>query len=251
MYNGPPNDDPLSICAPLVHYFCALFFAFIHYCILFMHNIFSCWFMLHYFMAHFVLHLFRFWIYTCCNFSYGRLFKLQFFCVLPCSWFTFLCVALFSCCTFSCVASCWTDFIFLFCIALLSCYSFYLAASCCTLFMLHFLGIQVSIFINNGLHHWCFFVEIVKLSRTPILENISERLFQNILSRILIMPKSHNIVILQRMNGLILLRSEAVVQRCSVKKCVLRNFAKVTGKHMCQSLLLQSTSGGCSYQIIF
>ena len=113
--------------------------------------------MLHYFMAHFVLHLFRFWIYTCCNFSYGRLFKLQFFCILPCSWFTFLCVALFSCCTFSCVASCWTDFIFLFCIALLSCYSFYLAASCCTLFMLHFLGIQVSNFINNGLHHWCFF----------------------------------------------------------------------------------------------
>ena len=31
--------------------------------------------------------------------------------------------------------------------------------------------------------------------------------------------------------------SDAVVQRCSVKKCVLRNFAKFTGKHLCQSLL--------------
>ena len=30
--------------------------------------------------------------------------------------------------------------------------------------------------------------------------------------------------------------SDAVVQRCSVKKCVLRNFAKFTGKHLCQSL---------------
>ena len=30
-------------------------------------------------------------------------------------------------------------------------------------------------------------------------------------------------------------RSEAAVQRCSVKRGVLRNFAKFTGKHLCQS----------------
>ena len=30
---------------------------------------------------------------------------------------------------------------------------------------------------------------------------------------------------------------EAVVRRCSVKKRVLRNFAKFTGKHLCQGLL--------------
>ena len=30
--------------------------------------------------------------------------------------------------------------------------------------------------------------------------------------------------------------SEAVAQRCSVKKGVLKNFSKFTGKHMCQSL---------------
>ena len=29
--------------------------------------------------------------------------------------------------------------------------------------------------------------------------------------------------------------SEAVAQRCSVKKGVLKNFSKFTGKHMCQS----------------
>ena len=30
--------------------------------------------------------------------------------------------------------------------------------------------------------------------------------------------------------------SEVVVRRCSVKKVVLRNFAKFTGKHLCQRL---------------
>ena len=32
--------------------------------------------------------------------------------------------------------------------------------------------------------------------------------------------------------------SEAVVQRCSVKKGVLRNLINFTGKHLCQSLFL-------------
>ena len=43
-------------------------------------------------------------------------------------------------------------------------------------------------------------------------------------------------------------KSEAVVQRCSVKKGVLRNFAKFTGKHLYQglrTLFLQNTSSGC------
>ena len=38
--------------------------------------------------------------------------------------------------------------------------------------------------------------------------------------------------------SLIALGSEAVVQRCSVTKGVLRNFAKFTGKYLCQSLFL-------------
>ena len=32
-------------------------------------------------------------------------------------------------------------------------------------------------------------------------------------------------------------------QRCSVKKDVLRNFTKLTGKHMCQSLFFNKVSG--------
>ena len=37
-------------------------------------------------------------------------------------------------------------------------------------------------------------------------------------------------------------------QRCSVKKGVLRNFAKFTGKHLCQSLFLNKVAGGaCNF----
>ena len=39
-------------------------------------------------------------------------------------------------------------------------------------------------------------------------------------------------------------------QRCSVRKGVLRNFAKFTGKYLCQSLLsLQNTSSGCFWKL--
>ena len=37
--------------------------------------------------------------------------------------------------------------------------------------------------------------------------------------------------------------SEAVVRRCSVKKGVLRNFEKFTGKHPCQSLFFNKVAG--------
>ena len=33
-------------------------------------------------------------------------------------------------------------------------------------------------------------------------------------------------------------------QRCSVKKGVLKNFAKFTGKHLCQSLFFNKVAGG-------
>ena len=33
------------------------------------------------------------------------------------------------------------------------------------------------------------------------------------------------------------------VQTCSVEKCVLRNFAKFTGKHLCQSLFFNKVAG--------
>ena len=36
---------------------------------------------------------------------------------------------------------------------------------------------------------------------------------------------------------------EAVSRSCSIKKCVLKNFAKLTGKHLCQSLFIDKVVG--------
>ena len=36
---------------------------------------------------------------------------------------------------------------------------------------------------------------------------------------------------------------EAVVRRCSIKRDVLRNFAKFTGKHLSQSLFFNEVAG--------
>ena len=37
--------------------------------------------------------------------------------------------------------------------------------------------------------------------------------------------------------------AEAVARRCSIKKGVLKNFAKSTGIHLCQSLFLNKVAG--------
>ena len=44
--------------------------------------------------------------------------------------------------------------------------------------------------------------------------------------------------LLNTVNGCLLNMVRSSHQRCSIKNGVLRNFAKFTGKHLCQSLLL-------------
>ena len=61
----------------------------------------------------------------------------------------------------------------------------------------------------------CEICEIFK--NTYFGEHLRTTVSKNVLYT-LSMSKSHNIVKLQRMNGFSLFRSEAVVQRCSVKK---------------------------------
>ena len=41
----------------------------------------------------------------------------------------------------------------------------------------------------------------------------------------------------------VFVKPEAVAQRCSVKKGVLRNFKTFTGKHLCQSLFFNKGTG--------
>ena len=44
------------------------------------------------------------------------------------------------------------------------------------------------------------------------------------------------------------IETEAVVQRCSVKKAVLKNFAKFTEKHLCQSQFFNKVAGAaCNF----
>ena len=93
-------------------------------------------------VTFFVMHSFRVGLYPCCTFSYCTLFRLHFFCVIPCSCCTFLCVAPFSCCTFSRVAPCCIHIMLHFFVL----HSFRVALfrvahfSCCTLFMWHLLS---------------------------------------------------------------------------------------------------------------
>ena len=44
-----------------------------------------------------------------------------------------------------------------------------------------------------------------------------------------------------------LYNTEAVAQRCSVRKGVLRNITKFTGKHLCQSLFFNKVSEACNF----
>ena len=39
------------------------------------------------------------------------------------------------------------------------------------------------------------------------------------------------------------MKPEAVTKRCSIKKAVLKHFAKFTGKHLCQSLFFNEIAG--------
>ena len=51
--------------------------------------------------------------------------------------------------------------------------------------------------------------------------------------------------------GLWTIKDIRVVKRCSVKKGVLENFTKFTGKHLCQSLFFNKAAGLSSRGILF
>ena len=177
-------------------FLCCTFFIlhFFHFslflrCALFMSHIFSCCtvFMLYLLCTLFMLHFFRVVHYSCCTFSMLHSFHVELFS------FTFFVLYRFH--------------VKLFCVALLSYCTFSRVASCCTLFMLHFLGSQASNFIKRRLHYTCLPVKFMKLLNTPILKNICKGVVLKIFSENISISKSHNIVMLQRMNGLLLLRS--------------------------------------------
>ena len=79
-------------------------------------------------------------------------------------------------------------------------------------------------FLPGFTHSRHFPANFVKFLRVPLLQNNSGRLLQH---RRKVNKKSKD-------NKY----SRSSHQRCSIKKGVLRNFAKFTGKHLCRSLFL-------------
>ena len=122
---------------------------------LFMSHLFLCCtvFMLHFLCTLFMLHFFRVEHLLCCTFPILHFFHVELF-----SSCTFFMLHLFACCT--------RFMLHLF--------------SCCL--MLQFSGIEAGNFIKKRLHHRCFPVKFVKILRTPILDNICERLLRKIFS---------------------------------------------------------------------
>ena len=79
-------------------------------------------------------------------------------------------------------------------------------------------------FLKKRLWHRCFPVKFVKFSRTPSSQSTSKQLLLRLIKcEIHIVRSSH--------------------QSCSIKKVVLKNFTKFTGKHPWQSLFFNKVSG--------
>ena len=106
-------------------------------------------------------------------------------------------------------------------------------------------GLKASSFIKNRLHYKRFSLNIAKL-------------LKNICKRLLLLFSSNKTINFIKNVALRSSVSEAATV-CSVRKDVLRNFAKFTGKHLCQNpfliklqasgteehLFLLNTSSGC------
>ena len=122
---------------------------------------------------------------------------------------------------------------------------------CCTAFMLHLCScclmlysVHVALFRHSGQklykkrpNHRCFPAKFVRFLRTPILKNICEQLLLKSFSKTVSMSKSLYFITVYSD------RSSCSDVFC--KKGVLRNFAKFTGKHVCQGLFfikLQASS---------
>ena len=104
--------------------------------------------------------------------------------------------------------------------------------------------------------HRCFPVNVAKFLRTQILKNICERLLKisNSAADLLkggfswfyypFSPFSVlNFALTGWLSGVCLCNIRSSHRRCSLREGVLRNFAKLTGKHLYQSLFFNKVAG--------
>ena len=89
------------------------------------------------------------------------------------------------------------------------------------------------------LHHRCFQVKFAKFLRASILKNICERLLLTMLAHSpqssQCCPNMAETTLHKKITGAMLAQTtyRSSHRRCSVKRCVLKNFAIFTGKHLC------------------
>ena len=92
-------------------------------------------------------------------------------------------------------------------------------------------------FIEITVQHGCSPVNLLPIFRTPFLKNaFGELLLMKWVMKnyaLLCLNQNSNV---QRISNVQCAMCRSSHQRCSLKKCVLRNFTKFTGKHLCQSL---------------
>ena len=105
-------------------------------------------------------------------------------------------------------------------------------------------GLQGSNFIKKNLHYRCFLVKFAKFLRIPILKNICKWLLLKILAHSpqssQCCPNTAETILRKKITGAMLAQTtyRSSPGRYSVKKCVLKNFAIFTGKHLRWSLSL-------------
>ena len=91
-------------------------------------------------------------------------------------------------------------------------------------------GLKVCNSIKKRLQYSCFPVKFANFLKTPFLQNSFSGYFWGLCNSCFQRSPEQK-------------PTEAVIRRCFVKKDVLRNFAKFTGKYLCQSLFFNKVAG--------
>ena len=100
-------------------------------------------------------------------------------------------------------------------------------------------GLQGCNFIEKKFHHRCFQVRFAKFLKTPILKNICKQLLLTMLAHSTQSsqcgPNMADTALHKKITGTMLVQTlyRSSHRRCFVKKCVLKNFVVLTGKHLC------------------
>ena len=112
---------------------------------------------------------------------------------------------------------------------------------CWSLFLIKIQAYSPANLLKRHSNTGVLLIVIAKFLRTALLRNICERFLLRVLPFMLVWTffcrnKQHNKLLRKW-------RRRSSHWRCSVRKGALRNFAKFTGRHLCQSLFFNKVTG--------